>query len=67
MTQLTKGGNAPLTANQVVLTVDVGAAADLSALPAERVAIHHTFRPDRDAWAGAGYRVLEEPGAAAVA
>ncbi len=32
MTQLTKGGNAPLTAHQVVLTVDVGAPADLSAL-----------------------------------
>jgi stress response protein SCP2 len=32
VTQLTKGGNAPLTADRVVLTVDVGAAADLSAL-----------------------------------
>ncbi len=32
MHQLTKGGNAPLSASSVVLTVDVGAPADLSAL-----------------------------------
>lgn len=43
------------------------AAMDLSTLPPERVVIHHTFRPDRDAWAGAGYRVVEEPGPAALA
>ncbi len=42
-------------------------AMDLSALPGERLAIQHTFRPDRDAWAGAGYRVVETPGPAAVA
>ncbi|GAB4062698.1 hypothetical protein GCM10028777_03250 [Angustibacter speluncae] len=32
MTQLSKGGNAPLQAQRLVLTVDVGAPADLSAL-----------------------------------
>ena len=32
MIQLTKGGNAPLTATSVTVTVDVAAAADLSAL-----------------------------------
>ncbi|EYD74502.1 Ribosomal RNA small subunit methyltransferase C [Rubellimicrobium mesophilum DSM 19309] len=42
-------------------------AMDLGALPAERVAIRHTFRPDRDAWAGAGWRVVEEAGPAGVA
>ena len=42
-------------------------AMDLSALPADRLAVQHTFRPDRDAWAGAGYRIVEEPGPAAVA
>lgn len=42
-------------------------AMDLSALPMERLAVQHTFRPDRDAWAGAGVRVVEEPGPAAVA
>jgi 16S rRNA (guanine1207-N2)-methyltransferase len=40
---------------------------DLFALDAGRLLIHHTFRPDRDAWAGAGLRVVEEPGAAAAA
>ena len=42
-------------------------AMDLSALPPERLSVQHTFRPDRDAWAGAGVRVVEEPAAAAVA
>jgi stress response protein SCP2 len=32
VTQLSKGGNAPLSSNRLVLTVDVGAPADLSAL-----------------------------------
>ncbi len=32
MTQLSKGGNAPLSTHRLVLTVDVGAPADLSAL-----------------------------------
>lgn len=50
-----------------ILVLRPPAAMDLSALPPERVAIHHTFRPDRDAWAGAGWRVVEEPGPAAVA
>ncbi|TNC49339.1 class I SAM-dependent methyltransferase [Rubellimicrobium rubrum] len=36
------------------------AAMDLSALPREGITIQHTFRPDRDAWAGAGYRVVDE-------
>ncbi len=43
------------------------AALDLFMLPTERVAIHHTFRPDRDAWAAAGLRVLDDPGPSAVA
>jgi len=42
-------------------------AMDLGALPAERLLVQHTFRPDRDAWAGAGVRVVDEPGPAAVA
>jgi 16S rRNA (guanine1207-N2)-methyltransferase len=50
-----------------ILVLRPPAAMDLFALPRERVAIHHTFRPDRDAWAGAGWRVVEEPGPAAVA
>ncbi|MBP1806506.1 class I SAM-dependent methyltransferase [Rubellimicrobium aerolatum] len=35
-------------------------AMDLSALPRDGVLIRHSFRPDRDAWAGAGYRVVDE-------
>ena len=40
---------------------------DLSALPRERVVVRHGFRPDRDAWAGAGYRVADESVAASAA
>ncbi len=50
-----------------ILVLRPPAAMDLFALPMERLRIHHTFRPDRDAWAGAGLRVLDEPGTAAVA
>jgi 16S rRNA (guanine1207-N2)-methyltransferase len=50
-----------------ILVLRPPAALDLFDLPAERLRIHHTFRPDRDAWAGAGLRVVEEPGGAAVA
>jgi len=39
-------------------------AMDLSALPRDGLLIQHTFRPDRDAWAGAGYRVADEGEAA---
>jgi 16S rRNA (guanine1207-N2)-methyltransferase len=50
-----------------ILVLRPPAAMDLFALPGERLRIHHTFRPDRDAWASAGLRVVEEPGPAAVA
>ncbi|WP_210529355.1 class I SAM-dependent methyltransferase [Rubellimicrobium arenae] len=43
------------------------AAMDLSALPREGVTILHGFRPDRDAWAGAGYRIAEDVPAAQAA
>lgn len=36
------------------------AAYDLEALPRERTRIVHGFRPDRDAWAEAGWRVADE-------
>ena len=36
------------------------AAMDLYALPGDRLRIHHTFRPDRDAWANAGLRAVED-------
>jgi 16S rRNA (guanine1207-N2)-methyltransferase len=36
-------------------------------LPRERVLIDHTFRPDRDAWAGAGYALAEDGAEAPVA
>ena len=50
-----------------ILVLRPPAAMDLYALPGDRLRIHHTFRPDRDAWASAGLRVVEEPGTAAVA
>lgn len=50
-----------------ILVLRPPAAMDLFALPPERLRIHHTFRPDRDAWVGAGLRVVEEPEPAAVA
>jgi 16S rRNA (guanine1207-N2)-methyltransferase len=50
-----------------ILVLRPPAAMDLFALPMERLRIHHTVRTDRDAWAGAGLRVLDEPEAAAVA
>jgi 16S rRNA (guanine1207-N2)-methyltransferase len=50
-----------------ILVLRPTAAMDLFALATERLVIHHTFRPDRDAWAGTGLRVVEEPGPAAVA
>lgn len=43
------------------------AAADLSALPPERVRIHHSHRAERDAWAAAGYRLEDDPAPAAAA
>ncbi|TNC63903.1 class I SAM-dependent methyltransferase [Rubellimicrobium roseum] len=43
-----------------VLVLRPPQAMDLSALPRERLLIEHTFRPDRDAWAGAGYRIVDE-------
>lgn len=51
-----------------VLVLRPPAAMDLSALPRERVVVRHGFRPDRDAWAGAGFRVADEamPAAAAL-
>lgn len=53
-----------------VLVLRPPAAMDLSALPRERVLIRHGFRPDRDAWAAAGYGVVDaapEGAAAALA
>lgn len=50
-----------------ILVLRPPVAMDLFMLPPERVAIHHGFRPDRDAWAGAGLRVVDEPTPAAVA
>jgi 16S rRNA (guanine1207-N2)-methyltransferase len=50
-----------------ILVLRPPAEMDLFALGPERLLIHHTFRPDRDAWAGAGLRVVEEPEAASVA
>ncbi len=50
-----------------VLALRPPALADLSALPRDRWRVHHTNRPDRDAWAAAGYRLEDEPGPAAVA
>jgi 16S rRNA (guanine1207-N2)-methyltransferase len=50
-----------------VLVLRPPATADLSALPPERVRIHHTHRPDREAWAAAGYRVEDDPAPAAAA
>ncbi len=49
-----------------ILVLRPPAAMDLFDLPGDRLRIHHTFRPDRDAWAGAGLRVLDEPVDAAV-
>ena len=43
-----------------VLALRPPAVADLSMLDRERVLIDHTFRPDRDAWAGAGYALAED-------
>lgn len=43
-----------------ILVLRPPAAMDLSALPRERVLVRHGFRPDRDAWAGAGYRLSDE-------
>jgi len=41
---------------------------DLSALPRDRVRLSHTFRPDHDAWAAAGWQIAPLPaGPAAVA
>jgi 16S rRNA (guanine1207-N2)-methyltransferase len=40
------------------------AAYDLAALPRERTRIVHGFRPDRDAWAEAGWQVADEVGPA---
>lgn len=50
-----------------ILVLRPPAALDLFVLPSERLRIHHTFRPDRDAWAGAGLRVVEATEAAGVA
>lgn len=41
--------------------------ADLSALPRERVVIRHGFRPDSDAWDGAGYAIDDGGAGPAVA
>jgi 16S rRNA (guanine1207-N2)-methyltransferase len=43
------------------------AAYDLAALPRERTRIVHGFRPDRDAWAEAGWQVADEAGPAGTA
>lgn len=40
---------------------------DLAGLDPARVVVGHTFRPDFDAWAGAGFRVAEGTGVAAPA
>ena len=59
-------GGLPLPEGDV-LALRPPAVADLTALPRGRWRIHHGNRPDRDAWAGAGYRIEDEPGPAAAA
>jgi 16S rRNA (guanine1207-N2)-methyltransferase len=50
-----------------ILVLRPPAEMDLFALDPSRLLVQHTFRPDRDAWAGAGLRVVDEPEGAAAA
>lgn len=59
-------GHLSLPAGEIaVLRPPVGF--DLSALPRDRVVLAHSFRPDHDAWAAAGWRIAPVPPTVAAA